>query len=71
LDELVYTQPEVGPSYIQDEISAGGELTPVGCWQDNPSWWKTNYGGAWWLNAPGTAGQVRGDCSGLPLGAWP
>lgn len=70
-DELVYTQPEVSPSYIQDEIPAGGELIPVGRWQNNPSWWKTNYAGAWWLNAPGTAGQVMGDCSGLPLVAWP
>ncbi len=62
--ELIYTQPTVDPSYIQDQIPAGGELILVGRWQD---WWKTTYYNAWWLNAPGTAGQIMGDCSGIPF----
>ncbi len=67
-DELVYTQPVVDPSYIFDEISAGGEAIVVGHWNaSGEDWWKTNYGGAWWLNAPGTAGQLTGDCGSIPM----
>ncbi|HEX3050823.1 MAG TPA: SH3 domain-containing protein [Aggregatilineaceae bacterium] len=67
-DELVYTQPIVDPAYIYDEISAGGEAIVVGHWNaGGEDWWKTNYAGAWWLNAPGTAGQLTGDCSSIPM----
>ncbi|MCL4248978.1 MAG: hypothetical protein KJ065_12600 [Anaerolineae bacterium] len=69
-DERIYTRPEIDSAYIYDQVSAGGEIIPAARWNADPSWWKTSYGG-WWLNALGTAGEVRGDCSNLPLVAWP
>lgn len=67
-EELIYTQPNTDPSFIFDEIVAGGELIPTGRWNGNgQDWWKTNYAGAWWLNAPGTAGVLSGDCSAIPF----
>ena len=66
--ELIYTVPLVDPSNIFDQIPAGGELIPVGRANvGGQDWWKTNYFGAWWLNAPGTAGIITGDCGGLPF----
>ncbi|MCC6614154.1 MAG: SH3 domain-containing protein [Anaerolineae bacterium] len=68
--EYIYAQPEADVAYLYDQVQAGGEMIPVGRWSGDPSWWKTSYGG-WWLNALGTAGEVRGNCSNLPLVAWP
>ena len=66
--ELIYTVPLVDPSNIFDQIPAGGELIPVGRANvGGQDWWKTNYFGAWWLNAPGTAGMISGNCGGLPF----
>jgi len=68
--EYIFTQPEADIAYLYDQVQAGGEIIPVGRWSGDPSWWKTSYGG-WWLNALGTAGEVRGNCNNLPLVAWP
>lgn len=66
--ELLYTQPMAEPGNIFDQITGGGEAIPVGRYNANgQDWWKTNYGGAWWLNAAGTAGMLQGDCSQIPF----
>jgi hypothetical protein len=69
--ELVYTQPTAIADWIYDQVPAGGEIIPTGRWNSDPSWYKTNYAGAWWQNRPGTAGVLSGNCAALPLIPWP
>jgi hypothetical protein len=69
--ELVYTQPTLLPDWIYDQVPQGGEIIPTGRWNSDPSWYKTNYAGAWWQNRSGTAGVISGNCAALPLIPWP
>jgi hypothetical protein len=69
--ELVYTQPTAIADWIYDQVPSGGEIIPTGRWNSDPSWYKTNYAGAWWQNRPGTAGVLSGNCAALPLIPWP
>jgi hypothetical protein len=65
--EYIYTLPNTDPGNIYHQVSAGDEAIVTGHWTGDGDWWKTNYGNAWWLNAPGTAGQLMGNCSGIPM----
>lgn len=68
MPEFIYTVPLVDPANIFDQIPAGGQLIPIGRFNGGgEEWWQTNYFGAWWLNAPGTAGTLSGDCSMIPF----
>lgn len=64
--EFIYVIPDAIIDNLLDQVQ-GGELIPVGRWQQNPNWWKTNYNSGWWLNTPGTNGQLSGDCSQIPF----
>lgn len=69
--EFVYTRPSEVIDYLFDQVVAGGELILIGRWDQDPSWYKSNYGGAWWKDAPGKSGVFSGNCAGLPLVSWP
>jgi hypothetical protein len=66
-EALVYSQPNAAADFIYDEVQPGFELIPVGRLADD-SFWRTNYANAWISTSLfGTAAQVSGDCSALPI----
>ncbi len=69
--EYVYTRPVAQIDWLYDQVPAMGEIILVGRYNADPSWYKSNYAGAWWLNAMGTSGTMTGDCASLPLVSWP
>ena len=62
----VYTQHSTS-SDLFDQVQAGAQLTPIARLADN-SWWKTNYYNSWIQTSLfGSAANVSGDCSVLPV----
>jgi hypothetical protein len=66
--ELVYTIPFSDPANIYDMVVAGSQLIVIGRYTAaGQEWWQTNYANSWWLNQPGTAGVLSGDCGVIPF----
>lgn len=62
----VYQTTIAQVDYLQDQVSAGGQLIPVGRTADN-TWWKTNYASAWIQTSTfGNTASVSGNCNNLP-----
>jgi hypothetical protein len=49
-------------------VVAGSQLIVIGRYTAaGQEWWQTNYANSWWLNQPGTAGVLSGDCGVIPF----